>query len=96
MIKDCRLTTTDNPYNPFDEFNEWYRFDEEHGYCTCSYLARTAHTSDSLSEAENARLMEDAIDNLILCTPIAYYGKDLDSSVYYKKVYRERPEMEIA
>lgn len=95
-MKECRLTTSDNPYDPFEEFSDWYAFDERHGYGTCSYLARTAFTSDSLSDAENARLMEDAIDTLILCTPIASYGEDLDHSVFYKKVYRERPEYEIA
>lgn len=94
-MRECRLTTTDNPYDPFENFAEWYNFDESHGYCTCSYLARTAITSDALSDAENARLMEDAIDTLIFVTPIAYYGETLEDSVFYKKVYRERPEYHL-
>ena len=95
-MRECRLKTSDNPYDPFDEFNEWYNYDESHGYGTCSYLARTAYTSDSLSDAENAKRMEDAIDTLIFCTPIASFGEDLEHSVFYKKIYKDRETANIA
>ena len=36
----CMITTIDNPYNPFTQFDEWYAFDEGKGYCTSGYLAR--------------------------------------------------------
>ena len=29
---DYMLTTVDNPYNPFDQFNHWLLFDTENGY----------------------------------------------------------------
>ena len=32
----CALTTVDNPYNPFDQFDSWYQFDMDKGYGTCS------------------------------------------------------------
>ena len=28
----CAITTTDNPYDPFEQFAEWFAFDEEKGY----------------------------------------------------------------
>jgi len=34
------LTTIDNPYSPFDQFEEWDAFDRGRGYHTCSYLDR--------------------------------------------------------
>lgn len=61
----CALTTVDNPYDPFDQFDAWYRYDMDNGYGTCSYLARIARTSDQLSDDENDREVERAIDEII-------------------------------
>lgn len=36
------LTTTDNPYNPYINYDMWNRWDVEHGYNTASYLSRIA------------------------------------------------------
>ena len=65
MSKQCRLTTIDNPFSPFDDFKNWFLFDEEHNYHTCSYLSRIARTSDSLSESENELENERAIDEIL-------------------------------
>jgi len=73
------LTTNDNPYDPIDQFNEWCMFDLEHGYCTCEYLMKIAHPTDVLSEAEELREMEAAIDEIL--------SFDFDNR--YKKVKRE-------
>lgn len=59
------LTTIDNPYNPFESFKEWFLFDVEKGYNTCSYLGRIARTSDQLSDKENDIEVERAIDEII-------------------------------
>lgn len=64
-MAEVMLSTIDNPYNPFDDFDNWYKFDMDHGYGTCSYLARIARTSDQLSDAENEREIERAIDEII-------------------------------
>ena len=45
------LTTIDNPFNPFDQFDEWFAYDVSKGYHTCSYLARIAKTSDEIGRA---------------------------------------------
>ena len=47
------LTTFDNPYDPFEQFTQWFMFDEEKGYHTTAYLGRIARTSDQLSDEEN-------------------------------------------
>lgn len=65
MARDCMITTKDNPYNPFDDFDKWYRYDTDKGYNTCSYLARIVRTSDQLSEEENIEETERAIDQMI-------------------------------
>ena len=36
--KQAMLSTADNPWNPFTNFNEWYAFDVVHGYNSCGVL----------------------------------------------------------
>lgn len=75
----CAITTIDNPYNPFTQFDEWFTFDQDKGYCTCSYLDRIAHTSDQLTDEENERIREKAIDEII----------KLDFRMIYRKVWSD-------
>lgn len=72
-ISDCMLSTIDNPYNPCDQFDEWFAFDYQKGYCTCAYLARIATTSDSLSEYENNLIIESAMKDIIDYDPLGIY-----------------------
>lgn len=65
MAKEYRLTTVDNPYDPFEQFTSWFLFDEEKGYHTTSYLGRVAMTSSQLSDEENNAEIERAIDEII-------------------------------
>ena len=59
------ITTIDNPYDPFTQFDEWYAFDEVHGYHSCSLLARFANTSIDLDAEEADSRIENAIDRII-------------------------------
>lgn len=62
----CRITTIDNPYDPFKEFDKWFLYDTtEKGYNTCGLLARIAKTSSDLSDEENNEEIERAIDEII-------------------------------
>lgn len=65
MAKACMLSTFDNPYNPFVDFDSWLRYDMEKSYNSCGYLARIARTSDQFSEEENNLEVERAIDEII-------------------------------
>lgn len=73
------LTTTDNPFNPFTDFDSWYAYDESKGYYTCSFLARFVKTSDELSEADQELAQDQAIDEIV----------ELNILGIYKKVYEE-------
>ena len=61
----CMLTTYDNPYNPFEQFNEWFLFDVGKGYDSCSRLARIAQFSDDMTQKEIDEETERAIDEII-------------------------------
>lgn len=80
-----RLTTVDNPYNPFTQFDEWFQFDCSHDYGTCELLARFVYNSDSLSDLENDEETERAIDEII----------KNDLTKMYKKVYEDDFKAEI-
>lgn len=69
------LTTVDNPYNPFVQFDEWYAYDQSRGYNTCEYLARIAHTSIELTDEENDLLLNDAITEIIYYDLLGIYQK---------------------
>lgn len=59
------LTTKDNPFNPFTQFEQWYSFDVSNGYNTCAYLARITKSSDALSEDDQTQALEAAIAEII-------------------------------
>lgn len=69
------LTTVDNPYNPFDQWDKWLMYDNDAGYNSCAYLARIAHTSDELSDSENEDEINRAIDEIIRYDPFNLYLK---------------------
>lgn len=69
------LTTKDNPYDPNDHFDEWYAFDESHGYHSCSLVGRMANTSSRLSDELNSKIIDDAIEEIIKYDPLKIYTK---------------------
>lgn len=68
----CAITTVDNIYNPLEDFTNWYMYDVVNNYNTCAYLSRIAKTSDSLSDHENDKEIERAIDEIISYNPLFY------------------------
>lgn len=69
------LTTIDNPFDPIDDFDAWYRYDTDKQYNTCSYLDRVAFTSSSLSDSENQAELERAIDEIVKYDFMNFYKK---------------------
>lgn len=59
------LTTFDNPFNPFTQFEEWFTWDVAAGYRTSEFLARIVIDSPELSDADQRQAIEDAIDEIV-------------------------------
>lgn len=78
------LTTVDNPFDPFDNYDEWYAYDSQVGHHTPSFLARVTVLSDELSEEDQGLAIEEAIDEIV----------SENVSGLYKKVTREVVEEE--
>lgn len=79
-MDDYMLSTEDNPFNPYTQWEQWYAFDETAGYHTSAYLARVVVSSSELSEADQDLAISDAIDEII----------DLNLTGNYIKVYRPK------
>ena len=61
-----RLTTIDNPWNPFTNWDEWLVYDIKMGYCTNERLARaTPAFNESLPDFINDANLDKAIAHLI-------------------------------
>lgn len=76
------LTTFDNPHDPFSDYDSWYRWDEQAGYHTPSFLARIVKVSTELSEPDQVLAIEQAIDEIV---------KENVTGMY-RKVTREVPD----
>lgn len=59
------ITTVDNPFNPFTQFDDWYSYDNFYGYNCCGLLATFAKVSDDLSETDYELEIERAIKHII-------------------------------
>ena len=81
MRNEVFITTSDNPYDYFTQFDEWFAFDNQMGYHTCEYLARIVSLAPDLSDEQEQTEIENAIDSII-----KWNGK------LYKKVYKNKKQ----
>jgi len=79
---DYMLTTYDNPYNPFTNFERWFKEDLFLGHDTCGWLAREANTSSILGDEVNEEEINDAMDRIVEMEPTIY--KKVLASDYLK------------
>lgn len=86
-MSDCRLTTFDNPYDPFEQFALWMLFDNRNGYNTCGKIDRLTHYSDDMSEKEFDDEHERVIDEIIDNDFLNIYKKSVQKSKEYRSKY---------
>lgn len=84
MAKAVMITTTDNPYDPFTQWEQWLMFDTNQGYNTCARLARVTTISEQLSDEENFDSVENGINELIKFGSINKKGEIVE----FKKIYK--------
>lgn len=75
-MKEVFITTFDNPFDYFKQFDEWLNFDRQMGYFTLEYVGRLAKTDPNLSEEEQDLELNRVFESII------EWNGDL-----YKKVY---------
>ena len=72
------VTTVDNPYDPFTDFDNWYAFDERSGYHTTAFVARVLSTSHELSEADQSLAYDLAVEEIVRENVLGIYRKVVD------------------
>lgn len=83
------VTTLDNPYDYFTQFDEWYAFDTSHGYDvigrpydTLNYVARIANVDSQMSDMEYDQAIDAAVDEIVR----------LNLTGNYRKVYENKSD----
>lgn len=59
------LTTVDNPYSPFDDFQTWLAWDIRKGYHSTELLGRMVGTSDEQTASMLQLAINRAIDDIV-------------------------------
>lgn len=72
-IESYRLTTIDNPFDPFEQFNDWYLYDMGKGYNTCEILSRMSADTSELTEEEAEEENLRAINDVLAHDPYGLY-----------------------
>lgn len=65
VVRQCMLTTVDNPHDPFDDWDAWFAWDERNGYHSSGLLARVVVNSKEISEIDQLLAIENAIDEIV-------------------------------
>lgn len=67
------LTTSDNPFDPFTQFDAWFQYDTEHGYNTCGLIDRFLPNSRSFDASEQNDEVNAVIDKIVQLDPLNQY-----------------------
>lgn len=70
--KELKITTFDNPFSPFTQFDEWYQYDIRMGYDTLGLISRMNLSSNQLSLKDQDRILNDTMINIVKLLPRTY------------------------
>jgi len=82
--EEVMLTTTDNPYNPFDNFEVWYAYDmmlarQQERPTVCSLIARIGRFSTQMTDVMEQKAYQMAIDEILEYNVTGKYKKVTES-----------------
>lgn len=91
-VKETALTTIDNPYSPFSQFDDWYSYDTEKGYDCCGYLDRMKslmkEDTTYLSPEKEDTILDSIIDIIVNNDPTGMYVKVQKTNENKEKDYK--------
>lgn len=69
------ITTVDNPYDPIDDFDRWYREDRRLQHRTLERMAILGEFADDLSPLDEVQEIERVADRMMELFPHEGYRK---------------------
>ena len=72
-MEEVMLTTFDNPYNPFVEYDAWLAYDLLMGHNTNNYLARVVVTSNELSVYDQELAINQGMREIVELNPTGFW-----------------------
>lgn len=85
LARSVALSTSDNPFNPITQYDDWEQYDLSHKYCTNAFLDRICHTTRELGDVLYIQDIESAIDEAVKYNLISWQAE----GVNYIKVVHE-------
>lgn len=85
-ITEYWVTSSDNPYDPFTQWDDWYRTDRLLGYNLPGYVARDPDVAALPSDAPPAVLQRAIKSSVDAICKFQLTGRE---GVYFKRVTRE-------
>ena len=70
--EDFMLTTFDNPFNPFTDFDRWFKEDLKLNHHTCELLSLNANTSNMIGNDRNDEILVNAMTDICRRYPTIY------------------------
>lgn len=64
-VMERMLTTKDNPFDPFEEVDDWRAFDTQKGYNTEALIARICRVSDEEGDESQKEAWNNALDDIM-------------------------------
>lgn len=91
------VTTIDNPWNPFRDFDKWLAWDNHYHYDTTRWLASLVFTSSKLSDEQYSEDIVEAQNELVRLNPFGLHVKIYDYEAdelipILNQVYREHED----
>ena len=79
------LTTIDNPFDPFTQWDDWFAYDCQKGYYSCAYLARVADPPDDVTPEQLDEIITETIDEICKLNVLGIYVKAYDPRLTKEK-----------
>ena len=72
LKEEIMLTTIDNPFDPFTQFQDWYTFDCGKRYDTYNYLDRVVNVTKDMTKKEVDEAYNQGMKDIVFYNPELY------------------------